>query len=96
MRRFISLVLTLTFLVVSLTGIALIVVKKPAAPRTEQSQSATYVAPKTQSAFPLKAAHEWGGFIFIAAGCWHAVLNRRSLSSYVGLSGKKEKLEKSA
>ncbi len=96
MRRFTSLLLAFTFVVLTLTGLGLTFKKQLYGALPPQQQGAAYNPAQKSGSLPLKAAHEWAGYAFIAAGCCHWVLNRRCLGNYVGLNAKKSRSEKSA
>ena len=88
MRKPISLILILTFVVLSVSGVYLSTKKyfNPRPPVAAQSQTVGQAPPAAQSAFPVKAAHEWAGYLFIVAGIWHFALNRRAVANYLGIN----------
>ncbi|SDE22489.1 DUF4405 domain-containing protein [Sporomusa acidovorans] len=94
MRKITSLLLTFAFLVLAVTGVQLSLPhsggarEKPAVIQsTEAGDNSVAGAPRTtrQAAFYPKTAHEWAGYLFIAAGCVHLVLNRKPIKSYLGM-----------
>lgn len=87
MRKWISIMLTAAFLVLSVSGLQLAMGQKPASVQQQMSVSHNTdgAAPKGQLPFYPKQAHEWAGFLFIAAGAAHIGLNRRAMLSYVGI-----------
>jgi hypothetical protein len=74
MRKFISIVLLATFLVLSVTGIQMML------PRDRSSFVATQ---KAVPPFYPKGMHESAGVLFIAAGVVHIYLNRKPMKSYL-------------
>lgn len=90
MRRIISIVLAIAFVVVSITGIHMVVVPKPQ--NVHQQAVSNPVGDKSiirgQIPFYPKKAHEWAGYLFIGAGVVHIVLNKRPMLSYLKI-GKK-------
>lgn len=93
MRRFISLTLLITYLVVSITGIQLVLPhdkggKPPAistsiAAESSAPSSSAKAAEKSTPPFYPKRMHEWAGYLFIVAGLAHLYLNRRPLKNYL-------------
>ena len=87
MRRIVSLILLVSFLVLSVTGIQLALPhdksKSPAVISTEAGSPSTVVAERTGPPFYPKGMHEWAGYIFIVAGLGHVILNRKPIKSYL-------------
>jgi hypothetical protein len=89
MRRTISLLLLLTFLLVSATGVYMELRHgpKPTAMPTDSKMVSPAVgtgnARPTPSFFPKKL-HVWAGYIMLVAGTAHAALNIRPLKNYLG------------
>lgn len=92
MRRITSLLLAIAFVVVSASGIQMVVGHKDRAPQVQQSAQVSggevSVKAKEKSFYP-KAAHEWFGYLFIGAGIVHLGLNLRPMKSYLGVKKKK-------
>lgn len=86
MRKTVSLLLFITFVLLSVSGVQLATGSKP----TNLSQQATVRVQGEQPApvqrempFYPKKAHEWAGYLFIGAGVLHLVLNKRAMLSYI-------------
>jgi hypothetical protein len=82
MRRIISIILAISFVVVLITGIHMSVMPKPQNvyhnnPGVDKSLV------KASGSFYPKKAHEWSGYLFIGAGLVHIVLNKRTMLSYL-------------
>lgn len=96
MRRIISIILAIAFIIVSVTGVQLALGFKPqnVQPQSVQQQKVggadgnKTMAVKQEKPFYPKKAHEWFGYLFIGAGVAHVVLNKRPMFSYLKL-GKK-------
>lgn len=91
MRRITSIILAIAFVVVSITGIHMVVVPKPQnIHRQVLSSNPTGDKSTTRGEIPFypKKAHEWAGYLFIGAGVVHIVLNKRPMLSYLKI-GKK-------
>lgn len=90
MRKITSIILAITFVIVSVTGIQMAMGstnKRPAIKSqiTESNAIASSdvnVSRKAPSFYPKKA-HEWVGYIFIIAGITHIVFNFRPMVSYI-------------
>ena len=94
MRKITSIILALTFILVSITGIQLTggsgraPISDGKSP-TVQSQSAGNMTQVNnsekvrQKPFYPKVAHEWGGYLFIFAGLVHLGRNFRPMKSYL-------------
>lgn len=93
MRKFTSIILALTFILVSITGVQMTgggghgsegsktpVVQSQSAGTTPVVNSSQTVR---QKSFYPKVAHEWGGYLFILAGLVHLGLNFRPMKSYL-------------
>ena len=95
MRKIISIILAIAFIIVSVTGVQMTSGSKPqnVQPRSVQQQavgspeSGKSMAKREMPFYPKKA-HEWFGYLFIGAGVVHVVLNKRAMLSYLKL-GKK-------
>ena len=90
MRRIASLILVIAFIVVSVSGVQMVVVPKPQNVQQQtlgNNDSNKSIALEGRPFYPKKA-HEWAGFLFIGAGLVHLGLNRRPMLSYFRL-GKK-------
>jgi len=94
MRKFTSIILALAFILVSITGVQMTdggghglgdngkypaVQSQPVGNNIAANSSAE---PRQKSFYP-KAAHEWGGYIFIIAGLVHLGLNLKPMKSYL-------------
>ncbi|MBP2652029.1 MAG: hypothetical protein H6Q74_2854 [Firmicutes bacterium] len=90
MRRFISIILTIAFIIVSVTGLQLTfkigLPTKENSPIAQQGQEiSTTGNTKQETSFSPKKAHELAGFIFLGAGLVHIGLNRKPLLRYLKL-----------
>lgn len=88
MRKIISIILLLAFIILSISGVQMAVVPKP---QNVQQQVVTTQNNDKQTArgempFYPKKAHEWAGYLFIGAGLVHIILNRRPMLAYFGLN----------
>ncbi len=93
MRKITSIVLAVAFVIVSVSGIQMIVTPKPQ--NFQQQIAASYDGNKAKAEIPFypKKAHEWAGYLFIGAGLVHVVLNGRPMLSYLGIRKKRTKAE---
>jgi hypothetical protein len=95
MRRITSLLLAIAFVVVSVSGIQMVVGHKDRAPQVQQTAQissanvSTVSTQKGEKSFYPKTAHEWFGYLFIGAGLVHLGLNLKPMKSYLGLKKKK-------
>lgn len=88
MRKKISMILALAFILVSITGIELSFGSKPPMAQSQSDQNKTVNTNSEkvrQKSFYPKVAHEWGGYLFIVAGLTHLVLNIKPMKSYLKL-----------
>ncbi len=70
MRKFVSLLLLITFLILTITGIQMLL------PHLHGAESGGMP-------FYPKGLHEYASFLFIAASGIHVFFNRKALASYV-------------
>ncbi|MBP1765366.1 MAG: hypothetical protein H6Q65_2424 [Firmicutes bacterium] len=93
MRKVTSIILAVAFIIVSVSGIQMIVT--PKSQNFQQQIAVGYDGNKAKAETPFypKKAHEWAGYLFIGAGLVHLVLNGRPMLSYVGIRKKNIKLE---
>ena len=73
-RESISIILLITFLALSTTGIQMMIPHDRGSFITQQ---------KAEPPFYPKGMHEWAGCIFILAGVVHVYLNRKPIKSYL-------------
>jgi quinol-cytochrome oxidoreductase complex cytochrome b subunit len=94
MRRITSIILTLAFIVVAITGVQLDFShasktggKPPVMQSNVEGNSVGDSIPTVahQASFYPKAAHKWAGYLFIVAGFMHLGLNIGPMRSYLGL-----------
>ena len=88
MRRITSLLLAIAFVVVSVSGIQMVVGHKDRAPQVQQTaqiSSANVSTQKGEKSFYPKTAHEWFGYLFIGAGLVHLGLNLKPMKAYMRL-----------
>ncbi|HWR39165.1 MAG TPA: DUF4405 domain-containing protein [Patescibacteria group bacterium] len=89
MRKITSIILALTFVIVSASGVQMAVMPRPQ--NVSQASISTNTAdnnsPAVKRETPLypKKAHEWAGYLFIGAGLAHVVLNKRPMLYYLKL-----------
>jgi hypothetical protein len=91
MRRITSIILMSAFIIISVSGVQMVVVPKPqnvhqqvlSNPDGDKSMAMGGGMP-----FYPKKAHEWAGYLFIGAGLVHIGLNRRPMLSYFRLRKK--------
>ncbi|AIF50323.1 DUF4405 domain-containing protein [Pelosinus sp. UFO1] len=85
MRKITSIILTIAFIIVSVSGVQMAVVPKPK--NVQQQMIGNRDGDKSMAmcgmAFYPKKAHEWAGYLFIGAGLVHIGLNRRPMLSYL-------------
>lgn len=84
MRKIISIILVAAFIIVSVSGVQMVI-----APKHQNVQQQMISVHETgislsagQIPFYPKKAHEWAGYLFIGAGLAHLVLNRKLMLSY--------------
>lgn len=98
MRKIVSIVLALTFILLSITGIQIASYEHgPGVDSqylTEQGQQYSSYEEQFRERFYPSKIHEWGGYIFIIAGLIHIGLNLKSMKSYLGFSSKPGKMNK--
>lgn len=87
MRRIISILSLIAFLIVSVSGLQLVFGGNDRPKRIEQqivssTDDVKHTMNMTEKPFYPKKAHEWAGFLFIGAGIVHIVLNRKPMLSY--------------
>ncbi len=87
MRRIMSVLLLLLFLLLSVSGLQMAFSFKDKSffslqqpPINHDSTQVTSIRPKN---FYPKEMHEWAGFLFIGAGLVHIGLNRKSIWLYL-------------
>jgi len=89
MRRITSIILTITFIIVSVSGVQMGVVPKDKPQKVQQQTLGNYDGDKSMARgeipFYPKKAHEWAGYLFIGAGLVHIFLNKRPMLSYFRL-----------
>ena len=90
MRKFTSIILALAFIIVAVTGVQMSLPhgERSKPPVVQSSVNGNDIAASTprvpqQVSFYPKAAHEWGGYLFIIAGLMHLVLNIKPMQSYL-------------
>lgn len=89
MRKIISIILALAFVIVSVTGVQMAMggtSKRPVIKSAITESNAIVssdVHVSRQAPFYPKKAHEWMGYIFIIAGVAHIVFNIRPMVSYI-------------
>lgn len=89
MRRITSILLAISFVIVSVSGLQMTFSHKEKAPQVQTMViSDASAVDKTKSFYP-KEAHEWFGYLFIGAGLVHCGLNIKPMESYLGLRRKK-------
>ena len=85
MRKITSIILTIAFIIVSVSGVQMAVVPKPQ--NIQQQMQGNHDGGKSMAKgsmpFYPKKAHEWVGYLFIGAGLVHIVLNRKPMLSYL-------------
>lgn len=87
MRRMTSIILVILFIVISISGIHMVVMLKPqnlyqnVLSNPGEDKSFEKAAPP----FYPKTAHEWAGYFFIGVGLVHIVLNKTAMLSYFKL-----------
>jgi len=98
MRRITSLVLLATFLVVTVTGIHMVVghhnrqagpgagPRATAAAEGSGGAAAPVVAVRPKGGFYPKELHEWAAFVMVAAGIVHVILNFKVMMCHLGLA----------
>lgn len=91
MRRITSIILTITFLVLSASGLQMSFGTKPQNLSQQPAGNPNSAISTVKREMPIypKKAHEWAGYLFIAGGLVHLVLNRRPMLSYLRC-GKKQ------
>ncbi len=84
MRRITSIILVIAFISLSVSGLHMALVPKPhnIQQQTAGKNDSDKLAARGEMPFYPKKAHEWSGYIFIAAGLVHLGLNRRPMLSY--------------
>ncbi|CUH95124.1 hypothetical protein P22_1193 [Propionispora sp. 2/2-37] len=86
MRRITSIILTITFIVLAVSGVQMAVI--PKSPNAHQqvanNSGGDQVMARREMPFYPKKAHEWAGYLFIGAGLVHIGLNRKSMLSHFG------------
>lgn len=84
MRKIISIILVAAFIIVSVSGVQMVIAPKHQ--NVQQQMISVYEPGISLNAgqMPLypKKAHEWAGYLFIGAGLAHLVFNRKSMFSY--------------
>jgi len=90
MRRIISIILTITFIIVSVSGVEMAVVPKHQNVQQQMvgNPAGDKLVAKGEKPFYPKTAHEWAGYLFIGAGLVHFALNRRPMLSYLKIRKK--------
>ena len=83
MRRIISIILAISFIIVAITSVQMAVMRKPQNlyQNTVSNQGEKTIA-KADAPFYPKKAHEWSGYLFIGAGLVHIVFNKKTLLLY--------------
>lgn len=89
MRRITSIILTLAFIIVSVSGVQMAVVPKTQNFRQQvlsnlDGDKSMAKGEKERPFYP-KEAHEWAGYLFIGAGLVHIGFNRKPMLSYFKL-----------
>lgn len=91
MRRIISIIMLIMFVLLSVSGIQLIVAPKNKPQQIQQqmmnSGQNQFMNTENRHFYP-KEAHEWAGIIFIVVGVIHLVINRKPMLSYLKPRGK--------
>lgn len=86
MRRITSIVLAFAFIIVSVTGVQMVVAHKNRSQITQQQRLVNHDDGKltyTQGdIFNSREVHEWTGFLFMGAGLVHLILNKRPMLKY--------------
>lgn len=86
MRKIASVLLLVTYLVLSVTGIQLVWPRdkssKPPIVTTEEAGTVGKITERPKAPFYPKGMHEWAGYIFILAGVAHIYINRRPMKAY--------------
>jgi cytochrome b561 len=84
MRRITSIILLLAFIIVSVSGIHMVLVPKPQNIQQQMlgKHDSDKLTVRGEMPFYPKKAHEWSGYILIVAGLVHLGLNRKPMLSY--------------
>lgn len=90
MRKITSIIVAITFVIVSISGIQMVFTSKPQSVPQQISGNLDGDKSTTMREKPFypKKAHEWAGFIFIGAGLMHIGFNRRPMLSYLKVKKK--------
>ncbi|MBP2651902.1 MAG: hypothetical protein H6Q74_2727 [Firmicutes bacterium] len=90
MRKITSIILVITFIIVSVSGVQMVVIPKPQSFHQQMLGNNDGTKSMATEGIPFypKQAHELAGFLFIGAGLVHFWLNRRPMISYFNLSKK--------
>lgn len=84
MRKIASVILLVTFIILSVSGVQMATVPKPqAVQRPAGSPDTDKSTAKREMPFYPKRAHEVAGYLFIGAGAVHLILNKRAMLSYL-------------
>lgn len=88
MRKITSIILALSFVIVSVTGMQMAMGgsgKRPVvkSATVESNVAVSDVNGLRQATFYPKKAHEWMGYIFIVAGVAHFTFNLKPMMSYI-------------
>ncbi|VBB09512.1 Hypothetical protein LUCI_4807 [Lucifera butyrica] len=86
MRKITSIILAIAFIIVSVSGVQMVVAHK-AKPQIVQQQMIDnngdkYTMARKEKPFYPEKAHGWAGFLFIGAGLVHLGINRKLMLSY--------------
>ncbi|HWR08702.1 DUF4405 domain-containing protein [Sporomusa sp.] len=84
MRRIASIILMIAFISVSVSGLHMVLVPKPqnVQSQMEDKHGGDKSTARREIPFYPKKAHEWSGYIFVAAGLVHLGFNIRPMLSY--------------